>query len=70
MTSVKRRLIAHIEIEQRTERWQVGYIDKGIVWHRKPLFLKKARVGSASELGQDRQQVLGETLGFKRENAR
>jgi hypothetical protein len=39
MSGIKRRLIAHIEITERTERGQVADIDKGIVWHRRPLFL-------------------------------
>ena len=39
MTGIKRRLIADIETAQRAERGQVADIDKGIVWHRRPLFL-------------------------------
>src|SRR5205807_9380381 len=40
MTGIKCRLIAHIEIAQRAERRQVADIDKGIVWHRRSLFLR------------------------------
>ena len=39
MTGTERRLVAHIEVAQRAERRQIADIDKGIVWHRRPLFL-------------------------------
>jgi hypothetical protein len=37
VSRIKCRPIAHIEIPQRAERTQVADIDKGIVWHRRPL---------------------------------